>query len=127
MYLVLIPLLPFLAFLVVGIFGHWLKDRAHLVAVPAVLTSCLLSFLVFGEVAGGRNIEIPLYNWMSSGSLTVELGLYFDRLTVAMLLPLVGSLLGEDPTSPEALEVEQEHILDLFRHALELRPEPGSA
>ncbi|MEX5215275.1 MAG: NADH-quinone oxidoreductase subunit L [Nitrospiraceae bacterium] len=86
MYLVLIPLLPFLAFLVVGIFGHWLKDRAHLVAVPAVLTSCLLSFLVLGEVAGGRNIEIPLYNWMTSGSLTVELGLYFDRLTVAMLL-----------------------------------------
>ncbi|MGE3153828.1 MAG: NADH-quinone oxidoreductase subunit L [Nitrospiraceae bacterium] len=86
MYLVLIPLLPFLAFLVVGLFGHWLKDRAHLVAVPAVLTSCLLSFLVLGEVAGGRNIEIPLYNWMTSGSLTVELGLYFDRLTVAMLL-----------------------------------------
>ena len=36
--------------------------------------------------------------------------------------PLVGSLLGDDPTSPEALEVEQEHILDLFRHALEPRP-----
>ena len=36
--------------------------------------------------------------------------------------PLVGSLLGEDPTSPEALEVEQEHILDLFRHALEPAP-----
>ncbi len=35
--------------------------------------------------------------------------------------PLVGSLLGEDPISPEALEVEQEHILDLFRHALEPR------
>jgi len=33
--------------------------------------------------------------------------------------PLVGSLLGEDPTSPQALEIEQEHILDLFRHALE--------
>jgi hypothetical protein len=30
----------------------------------------------------------------------------------------VGSLLGEDPTSPEALAVEQEHIVDLFRHAL---------
>ena len=86
MYLVLIPLLPLLAFLVVGIFGHWLKDRAHLVAVPAVLMSCLLSFLVFGEVAGGRNIEIPLYTWLTSGNLTVELGLYFDRLTVAMLL-----------------------------------------
>ena len=38
--------------------------------------------------------------------------------------PLVGSLLGEDPLTPEALLLEQEHVLDLFRHAL--RPEgPG--
>jgi AcrR family transcriptional regulator len=32
--------------------------------------------------------------------------------------PLVGSLLGEDPLTPEALALEQEHVLDLFRHAL---------
>jgi TetR/AcrR family transcriptional regulator len=32
--------------------------------------------------------------------------------------PLVGSLLGEDPRSPDALKAEQEHIVDLFRHAL---------
>jgi AcrR family transcriptional regulator len=37
--------------------------------------------------------------------------------------PLVGSLLGEDPTSPDALDTERAHILDLFRHALE----PGVA
>jgi TetR/AcrR family transcriptional regulator len=32
--------------------------------------------------------------------------------------PLVGSLLGEDPLSPEALAAEREHVVDLFRHAL---------
>jgi len=32
--------------------------------------------------------------------------------------PLVGSLLGEDPLTPAALATEQEHVLDLFRHAL---------
>ena len=32
--------------------------------------------------------------------------------------PLVGSLLGEDPLAPGALAAEQEHIVDLFRHAL---------
>ena len=32
--------------------------------------------------------------------------------------PLVGSLLGEDPLAPAALATEQEHVLDLFRHAL---------
>jgi TetR/AcrR family transcriptional regulator len=38
--------------------------------------------------------------------------------------PLVESLLGEDPTSPGALAVEQEHIVDLFRHALLPLPDP---
>lgn len=33
--------------------------------------------------------------------------------------PLVGSLLGDDPLSAPALAAEQEHIVDLFRHALE--------
>jgi TetR/AcrR family transcriptional regulator len=36
--------------------------------------------------------------------------------------PLVGSLLGEDPTGPAALATEQEHIVDLFRHALSPAP-----
>ncbi len=36
--------------------------------------------------------------------------------------PLVGSLLGEDSTSPAAIAAEREHIVDLFRHALALSP-----
>jgi NADH-quinone oxidoreductase subunit L len=82
----LIPLLPFLAFLVVGLGGHWIKSRAHLIAVPAVLGSLLLSILALLETAGGKNISIPLYSWMTSGDLHVELGLYVDRLTAVMLM-----------------------------------------
>src|SRR6185503_13685758 len=82
----LIPLLPFLAFLVVGLGGHWIKSRAHLIAVPAVLGSLLLSILALLEAAGGKNAAIPLYTWMTSGDLTIELGLYVDPLRVAMLV-----------------------------------------
>ena len=57
----LIPLLPFAAFLILGLFGHWIKDKAHLVAVPAVITSWLLSLLVFFDVAGGHQTSFPLY------------------------------------------------------------------
>ena len=32
--------------------------------------------------------------------------------------PLVGALLGDDPLSPEGLALQQEHVVDLFRHAL---------
>ena len=33
----LIPFLPLFAFLIVGIGEQWIKERAHLIAVPAML------------------------------------------------------------------------------------------
>jgi len=86
MWYALIPLLPLLAFVVLSFAGHVLKERAHLIAVPAVWLSFLLSVLAFSEVAGGRVLEIPLYTWAASGDLTIRLGLYVDQLTAAMLL-----------------------------------------
>lgn len=82
----LIPLLPLAAFLVLGLAGFRIKDRAHLVAVPAVLVSCLLSIAAFIEVARGSVISVPLYTWLVSGHLDVHIGLYIDRLTAVMLL-----------------------------------------
>ena len=41
-------------FSVVGLGGHWIKSRAHLIAVPAVLGSLLLSVLALLEAAGGK-------------------------------------------------------------------------
>ncbi len=82
----LIPLLPLLAFVVLGLAGHVVKTRAHLIAAPAVGVSCLLSVLACIEVADGRALEIPLYTWAASGELVVRIGLYVDQLTAAMLL-----------------------------------------
>ncbi|MFB3137391.1 MAG: NADH-quinone oxidoreductase subunit L [Nitrospirales bacterium] len=82
----LIPLLPLLAFIILGVFGHWIRDRAHLVAVPAVLMSFVLSLLAFREVASGEILQIPLYTWAASGNLTIQIGLYVDQLNAAMLL-----------------------------------------
>ncbi len=86
----LIPFLPLLAFIVLGLAGHVVKARAHLIAVPAVWLSFLLSVLAFSEVASGHVLEIPLYTWAASGDLTIRLGLYVDRLTAAMLLLITG-------------------------------------
>lgn len=79
-----------MAFLILGLFGSWIRERAHLVAVPAVITSFLFSLFVLAEVSSGKNITIPLYTWLTSGSLHIELALYFDRLTCAMLLLVTG-------------------------------------
>ena len=82
----LIPLLPFAAFLILGIFGHWIKDKAHLVAVPAVVVSWLLALMVFFDVAGGHQTSFPLYSWLTSGLLDIHIGFSIDRLTAVMLL-----------------------------------------
>ena len=82
----LIPLLPFAAFLLVGLGGHWIKDRAHWIAVPAVVGSLLLSLAAFREAASGDPITVPLYTWLTSGDLSIHLGLSIDRLTAVMLI-----------------------------------------
>ena len=81
-----IPLLPLVSFLILGLFGHWIKDKAHLVAVPAVLVSWLLSLLVFFDVADGHQTSFPLYTWLTSGTLDIHIGFSIDRLTAVMLL-----------------------------------------
>ena len=70
----LIPLLPLLAFIVLGLFGHRIKERAHLIAVPAVWLSFLISLVAFSEVAGGKVVEISLYTWAASGDLSIQIG-----------------------------------------------------
>ena len=81
-----IPLLPLGSFLILGLFGHWIKDKAHLVAVPAVVVSLLLSLLVFFDVADGHQTSFPLYTWLTSGMLDIHIGFSIDRLTAVMLL-----------------------------------------
>ncbi len=87
----LIPLLPLATFLVLGLGGWRIKDRAHLVAVPAVVLSLILSVAAFLEVAvSGSVISVPLYTWLTSGHLDIHIGLHIDRLTAVMLLLVTG-------------------------------------
>ncbi|HLB94626.1 MAG TPA: hypothetical protein VJK28_00455, partial [Nitrospiria bacterium] len=53
----LIPLLPFAAFITIGLFGRWLKEQSHWVAVPAVLLSLALSVVTFFEVLRAGPID----------------------------------------------------------------------
>ena len=91
MLYVLIPLLPLAAFLVLGLGGWRIRDHAHLVAVPAVVSSLVLSVAAFLEVAvSGSVISVPLYTWLTSGQLDIHIGLHIDRLTAVMLLLVTG-------------------------------------
>ncbi|MCE3223155.1 MAG: nuoL [Nitrospira sp.] len=82
----LIPFLPLFAFLIVGLGERWIKDRAHLVAVPAMVGSFALSLLALYEVALGHLVNVPLYTWLTSGNLDIHIAISIDRLTAVMLV-----------------------------------------
>src|SRR5687767_3147462 len=82
----LIPLLPFASFLILGLAGSRMKDRAHLIAVPAVIASLVLSLLVLHEVVTGPPLSAVWYTWLTSGQLDIHIGYSIDRLTAAMLI-----------------------------------------
>lgn len=87
MYL-LIVFLPLLGSFTSGFFGRYLgKTGAAIIATTNVFISCLLSFLVFYEVAlCGVPCYITLGNWIDSEMLQISWGFLFDSLTVVMLI-----------------------------------------
>src|SRR5438874_9060107 len=87
----LIPLLPFLGFLLNGLFG---KRAGHtFVSIVGPLTSLLAA--IAGTVAvfqyhalnptGERYVNV-VYNWMSSGGIGTDLAFQLDPLAIVMLM-----------------------------------------
>jgi len=83
---ILIPLLPLVAFVVIGLFWNFFRNQSHWIAVPAVFLSFVLSLVTFFEVAGGKVINVDFYTWITSGHFKVSIGFQIDALTAVMLL-----------------------------------------
>ena len=82
----LIPLLPFAGFLIAGLFGKYLKERAAWFPIAGVLGAFLLSVSAFLDVVGGTIINENLYSWISIGNFNVNVGFQIDQLTAVMLM-----------------------------------------
>ncbi len=92
----LIPLLPFLSFIIIILLGrNFIRDKAHFIAIPAVATSFLLAISAFMEVSNGKVINIDVYSWIVSGDFNVSFGFLIDQLTAIMLLVVtsIGTLI----------------------------------
>ena len=86
---VLIPLLPFLGFLLNGLLNRKLSGTvAGVIGSATVLGSFLLSLLLF------RNFEyqytVQLFDWISVGSLQIPFSYQIDQLSLIMLLLVTG-------------------------------------
>src|SRR4051812_30222288 len=87
-YLFLIPALPLLAFALNFVFGRWfIKDKAYLIAAPAVLASWVLSIFVLLDIRNNdHSLHQHLFTWIPSGDFRVNVSIFADQLTAIMLL-----------------------------------------
>jgi NADH-quinone oxidoreductase subunit L len=86
-YLVLIPLLPLLAFAINLLLGRAIGYNAHWIATPAVFASFLLSLLALQRIAAsGEPMRQELYTWINSGDFHIGVNLFVDQLTAVMLV-----------------------------------------
>jgi NADH-quinone oxidoreductase subunit L len=81
-----IPLLPFAGFLIAGLFGKFLKEKAAYFPIAGVIGAFFLSVAALSDVLGGAVINGNLYSWISIGSFSVNVGFQIDQLTAVMLL-----------------------------------------
>jgi len=95
-YVLWIPLLPLLTFVVLGIFGRkYFKTSAGIIGTTSLLAAAVLSFntayhyfLVDGKVNGVFQKIIALqYTWLSfSPGVSVDMGIVIDPISVMMLV-----------------------------------------
>ncbi|MFM7014992.1 MAG: NADH-quinone oxidoreductase subunit L [Bacteroidota bacterium] len=89
----LIPLLPLLGFIIVGVLNKRLSIAwSGGIATTAVLLSCIVSAIIFSEVGqeGAVPERVVLFDWISSGNLSIPFSFLIDRLSVIMLMVVTG-------------------------------------
>ena len=91
--LLLIPLLPFMGFVVNAFLGRRLSKSvsggiACLVMIAAFLVSVASAWLLLGH--GGHAVEQVVFTWLSSGTLQIPFALRLDQLSALMLLVVTG-------------------------------------
>jgi NADH-quinone oxidoreductase subunit L len=86
--LLAIPLLPLGAAIVAGLGGRLIgRAGAHTLTCLAVGVSCVLSLVVLKQVYwdGVPAYDAPVYTWLVSDSMHMQVGFLIDRLTALMI------------------------------------------
>jgi NADH-quinone oxidoreductase subunit L len=86
LYLV-VPLAPLAGAIVAGLLGRLVgRTGAHLATILGVAVSLVASILVFQDVLAGHAFNGPVYTWLLSGDVRMEVGFLIDTLTATMML-----------------------------------------
>ena len=81
----LVPLLPLIGFLVIGLGRKYLsKSLTGLIGSGVVLLTFLVSVWIFLQVKGGNNHVADYFNFISAGTLKIPFGMVKTRLRFRM-------------------------------------------
>ena len=85
--LLVVPLAPLVGSIVAGLFGNVIGRRgADMLTILGVLISFIISAMTLSAVASeGAHFNATVYEWMSVGSLKMEVGFLIDGLTAMMM------------------------------------------
>jgi len=85
--LLIIVLAPLLAAIVAGLGGRWIgRAGAHTITIAAVAISCALSIKVLWDLLHGAPVfDGPVYTWLVSDGIPMEIGFLIDRLSALMM------------------------------------------
>ncbi len=83
----LVPLAPLFGAIIAGLFCRVIpRWVAHTAAISGVAIAFIASVFIFKDVAAGNTFNGPVYQWLTSGDYTFEVGFLIDQLTVTMML-----------------------------------------
>jgi len=85
--LLAVPLAPLVGAVVAGFFGKAIgRAGAHTVTILGVLIAFVISVAVLMDVNAGARFNATIYNWMTLGTLKMEVGFLVDGLTAMMMV-----------------------------------------
>ncbi len=86
--LLLIPMLPLIAAVLAGVFGRIIgRVGSHTVTIACVAISCALSIYVLKQLCwdGVPIYNAPVYTWLISDGMHMDVGFLIDRLSALMM------------------------------------------
>jgi NADH-quinone oxidoreductase subunit L len=89
----LIPLLPLIGFLIIGLVGKSLsKGLVGIIGCGSILGAFALSLGIFFELTGQaeKSVTIDLFSWISAGKLSIPFSFLIDPLSSLFLLIITG-------------------------------------
>ncbi len=94
----ILPLLPFTAFCVNGLFGRWLKEMGGWIAVGMMgFAAAIAAHAGWFAITGRADLPVksgPIWEWITVAPLSISFGFHYDQLTAVMLgvVTFVGTL-----------------------------------